>query len=364
MSNLSRRILNGWSDIHVAAAAGDLGRVRLAVQKNPTDVDRPTKERQTALHLAAAGGFEAVVGELLDRHARTALQDEAGRTPLHAAAEAGHARCVAALLGPRNREPPAERSRLLGLRDRQGREALLAAVVAGQAGAVEELVRGGADAARCTDQSGSGLVLVAVRCGHTHLLPLLAAACGGLLLQQRDPATGGTPLHVAAAAGLLGPLQWLLAAGASTGTRDNAGRTPAEAALAAGQHAAARAIREAVMTPPLSSPPMPAAATSSATSSSAMSAAAVHALGSAGGGKHSLYGGRGAGQGGMQAAGVGGAAATSSTPWQQQQQQGAGGQEPAGPAAAGGAGGKLQIPETPPQAVYYPTPLPGAGVYF
>lgn len=35
----------------------------------------PSQEKQTALHLAAAGGWETVVNELLDRQARTALQD-------------------------------------------------------------------------------------------------------------------------------------------------------------------------------------------------------------------------------------------------------------------------------------------------
>lgn len=324
--------MGGWTELHVAAEAGDLARVRQAVQRSPADIDKRTaKEKQTALHLAAAGGWETVVNELLDRQARTALQDAAGRTPMHLAVAHGHVHIVAALLGPRNKENPADRQAQLLLRDGGGLDPLAAAVAAGHGRAAEALLRAGADAGRSTDAAGSGLLLLAVRRGHVHLLPLLTAPPARLPLEQRNPATGGTPLHEAAEAGALPAVQWLLAAGASVTTRDNRGRTPAEAALAAEQVTVARAIREAAAAGATSRP-------GSATASGG---------GGGSGGGYGLYGGVAA-----PPAGAG--------------QEGAGGQDPAQVQlqAQGQQGLKLQIPDQPPPTVYYPNLPPGAGVFY
>ncbi|KAG2439030.1 hypothetical protein HYH02_006558 [Chlamydomonas schloesseri] len=437
MASLTKRLMGGWSELHVAAANGDLQRVRALVLKSPGDIDKPNKEKQTALMLAAAGGWDAVVGELLDRHADTCAQDEAGRSALHHAAAAGKAAAGAALLGPRNTCPPADRARLLALRDREGRDALAAAVAAGWVATAEAIIRGGADAARSSgDASGAGLLHLAVTAGHTHMLPLLLPACGGApaALERRHPATGGTPLHTAAAAGSLPAVEWLLGAGASTTTRDNAGRTPAEAALAAGQAAASRAIRGSragagagagagasagagggagvlppaaaaagpsshslygpVPTPGASGPQPPAAASPAAALQPhlphlpqqqqqqhasavpwAQQQPMVHPAAAA---AHSL-----APHGGAASHPAASAAAAAAAPYpfcgapqpqqqtpqqqipyQQQYQSGlaAGGQpggQPGGP-----AGARLHVPMEPPPPAYYPTPPPGAGVYY
>ncbi|GLC35040.1 hypothetical protein PLESTB_000547500 [Pleodorina starrii] len=329
MSALSKRLLYGWTELHVAADAGDLAKVRQIVQKNPTDLDRVTKDGRTALQLAAANGFEAVVGELLDRQAKTTKQDESGRTALHLAAAGGRTRCVAALLGPRNRDSAAEKSRLLGLRDREGRDALMSAVVEGRGEVMEELLRAGADAQLCVDSSQCGPVIVAVRCGHLHLLPALVRACGGPDV-QRDPATGGTALHAAASRGDLPMLDCLLAVGASTTTRDNTGRTASDAALAAGQHTAFRALREG-----------PAAARGAGGGGAAAAAAAAAAPHD-----HNLL------QPSPKSAAAQGDGG-SATPW---------GELP-WPAQRSSAS-RLEIPTEAPQPVYYPTPPSGAGVYF
>ncbi|KAG2484198.1 hypothetical protein HYH03_017010 [Edaphochlamys debaryana] len=377
MASLTKRLMGGWTSLHAAAASGDLQGVRTAVQKSPGDVDKATRERQTALHLAAAGGFEAVIGELLDRQARAGLQDEAGRTPLHVAASAGHPRAIAALLGPRNREGPAGRAALLAARDREGRDALGAAVAAGQAGAVEELLRQGADAARSVDAAGRGLMHAAVRCGHPHLLPLLAPACG---LEQRDPGSGGTPLHAAAAAGPAGAacLGWLLGAGASVVTRDNAGRTPAEAALAAGQHGSAKAIREAVLSGAAGAGPGAAAAAGPG----ALAAGSRPQPAAPSPASHNLYGypapPAGAASGGSVTSSAAAAGPSggyvSATPWAAPAQAppphahdpsappAGGAAAEAGPAPAAPASGpKFEIPAQPPPPTYYPLPRRPAG---
>lgn len=42
MSFLSKRLMGGWTELHVAAEAGDLARVRQAVQRSPADIDKRT----------------------------------------------------------------------------------------------------------------------------------------------------------------------------------------------------------------------------------------------------------------------------------------------------------------------------------
>lgn len=81
---------------------------------------------------------------------------QAGRTALHHAAAAGKAVAVTALLGPRNTSPPADRAKLLALRDREGRDALAAAVAAGWVATAEAIIRGGGDAARSSGDAVSG----------------------------------------------------------------------------------------------------------------------------------------------------------------------------------------------------------------
>ncbi len=171
-----------------------------------------------------------------------------------------------------------------------------------------------------------------MRRGHVHLLPLLTAPPARLPLEQRNPATGGTPLHEAAEAGALHAVQWLLAAGASVTTRDNRGRTPAEAALAAEHVSAARVIREAAAAGPRAG----------ATSRPGSATVSGGGGGSSGGG-YGLYGGVAA-----PPAGAG--------------QEGPTGQE-AGQ-VQGQQGSKLQIPDQPPPQVYYPNLPPGAGVFY
>ncbi|PNH09802.1 Ankyrin repeat domain-containing protein 6 [Tetrabaena socialis] len=228
-------------------------------------------------------------------------------------------------------------------------------------------------------------MLVAVRLNHIHLLPLLATACG---LEQRDPATGGTALHAAAVRGATGTAEWLLRSGANAATRDNAGRTPAEAALAAGQHAACKAIREAAAAAAGAPGGRPSSASAMSYDHSLLSptsprpgsaggAAPAMPFGSPGYGGVPPYGTQAAY--GAAAAPPAGPGPASSTPWQQfgappglaptwqqQQQPGAGVVAPApGPGpGAGGVGGRLQVPDQPPPPAYYPAPLPGAGVYF
>ncbi len=43
MDLLGKRLLGGYTELHAAAAAGDLARVRAAVLKSPGDIDKVNK---------------------------------------------------------------------------------------------------------------------------------------------------------------------------------------------------------------------------------------------------------------------------------------------------------------------------------
>ncbi len=63
-----------------------------------TRFNNPLHARQTALHLAAAGGHTTVLAALLARGAEVEVRDARGRTPLWEAARRSHHRAVEALL--------------------------------------------------------------------------------------------------------------------------------------------------------------------------------------------------------------------------------------------------------------------------
>ncbi len=93
----------GWTDLHKAASAGDVERVKELLKKganpNTKDIDG-----QTPLHMAASGGHFDVVKLLLEHGADPNVQDKDGATPLHKAASGGQCRCCEA--SPRTRRRP------------------------------------------------------------------------------------------------------------------------------------------------------------------------------------------------------------------------------------------------------------------
>lgn len=66
------------------------------------DVDMPDHQGNTALHIAADNGLEAIVDRLLLAGARVNANGDAGDTPLHLAVRAGNLACVQSLLRSEN----------------------------------------------------------------------------------------------------------------------------------------------------------------------------------------------------------------------------------------------------------------------
>ena len=96
----NRRDDNGFSPL-VYVARGDKGehpdKVQLLLDHGAT-VNAIGPRGKTALHYAATAGHARVTRLLLDRGANPTLRDEAGQTPLDLALAAGKSRCVELLL--------------------------------------------------------------------------------------------------------------------------------------------------------------------------------------------------------------------------------------------------------------------------
>lgn len=217
----------------------------------------PTVDTGAALRAAAAGGHEALLRQLLERGAHPLVADAAGVTPLAAACAGGHLLAAAALLEVAAPEAVAAV-------DAAGRTPLHAAVQAGSeplvrvlvgyradVGAVDAggrppllyatspgvavaLLEGGADPC-ASDASGQSALHLA--CGHGHadvLYALLAydAVRARRVLNGREAGEGYTPLHTAAAWGHLDCAALLLSAGADPRAVTRSGHTPEQ--LAAG----------------------------------------------------------------------------------------------------------------------------------
>ena len=71
------------SELHEAAAEGDLQRVKKLVEKG-VDVDVKNIVRWTPLHFAAVSGYLNVVRFLVEKGADVNAKDNHGLTPLHA----------------------------------------------------------------------------------------------------------------------------------------------------------------------------------------------------------------------------------------------------------------------------------------
>jgi len=86
------------TSLAAAAYMGDIDKVKAFLDEG-IDVNQKTGMIQgTALHSAAAGGHQEVVGFLISKGSDVGAQNRAGQTPLHIAAQAGHLEVVQLLL--------------------------------------------------------------------------------------------------------------------------------------------------------------------------------------------------------------------------------------------------------------------------
>jgi ankyrin repeat protein len=245
------------SDLHEAARAGDIETVRAVLAKDPYRIGDRRGDRMTPLHLAAEAGHAEIAGLLLAASASPNVRAYGGSTPLHAAAEKGHAAIVADLLAHGAWAAPFNEA---------GHTPLHLAAGAGRLEAARLLLEAGADpnakgdcggtplhaAAAAGELDMAGLLLgrgglanarstahaepfspwdAAVRAGHEEVAGLLLRHGGS------DRAAGALDVHRSAERGYDGRLAWLLDRDPALVSRRDVvgGRTPLHWAAAGGR---------------------------------------------------------------------------------------------------------------------------------
>ncbi|KAA8913517.1 ankyrin repeat-containing domain protein [Sphaerosporella brunnea] len=183
--------------LHYAARAGNsaVGVIRLLLSAGANINAADLRERKTALHIAALGGYSGVVSTLLEHGAKLDVKDSDGYQPLHYAAFHGFVRIVKLLLDA-GADPNASTA------DRTEDTPLAWALMRQHPSVVRELMAGGADPRKCERA-----------------------------VERR------TALSLAASLGYADMVELLLDFGASGEARDGEGRTSAEVANANGHKA-------------------------------------------------------------------------------------------------------------------------------
>jgi ankyrin repeat protein len=99
-----------------AVRTGNIETVKLLIEESPQILDSRDGDGMTALHHAARDGNVAIINYLIDKGAKTEIQNNQGKTPLHLAATFDRKDAVAALV---------KRGAALEARDPYGRTALV-----------------------------------------------------------------------------------------------------------------------------------------------------------------------------------------------------------------------------------------------
>jgi ankyrin repeat protein len=202
-------------EIHDAAEAGDLVKVKTLLKDNPNLVFSKGKEGGVPLHWAAVKGHKDVAELLLAHGAEVDAKARYGITPLYLAAHKGH-KNLAALLLANHAE--------VNTKTDKGYTPLLIAAEEGRKEVAELLLSYGADINIVEKVDNWTPLHKATANGHKDVAELLLAH--GAEINAANNNYGVTPLHVAAHKGYKDVAELLLARGAEVNAKDKDGETP------------------------------------------------------------------------------------------------------------------------------------------
>jgi uncharacterized protein len=240
-ADVRARSKGGFTALLFAAQQGDVESGRALLQAGADVDDRSTKDRMTAVMVAAASGNHEFATLLLDTRANPNLIDESGYAALHyAASDADAAGLVRALLGhgadPNARTTRDTRKNTTSGVSVKGATPLFLAASLGNVETARALVSGGADPLITTD-NGTAPLNVATWGGDPYFRDWNEDEKRNLLEVSRllvglgsdvnaKGEHGWTALHGAAYKGVDAVVQFLVEHGARTDIFDDYGQTP------------------------------------------------------------------------------------------------------------------------------------------
>uniref|UniRef100_A0A671NGT5 Serine/threonine-protein phosphatase 6 regulatory ankyrin repeat subunit B-like n=1 Tax=Sinocyclocheilus anshuiensis TaxID=1608454 RepID=A0A671NGT5_9TELE len=229
----------GYTPLHWACYYGHEGCVEVLLEQR--DFRHFDGNPFTPLHCAVVNDQETCANLLLEAMGSKIVtcKDSKGRTPLHAAAFAGHIDCVQLLLA---------HSASVDDVDQSGLSALIMAAEKGRVEVLEALLTSANVNLNLTDQKGNTALHLACSNGMEECALLILGKLPDSALVATNAALQ-TPLHLAARSGMKQTVQELLSRGASVQVLDENGLTPALACAPSREVADCLALILATMMP-------------------------------------------------------------------------------------------------------------------
>jgi ankyrin repeat protein len=228
-ADVNQAASKGNTALHVAAERGDEAIAGMLIDAGAT-IDSTMKLRFTPLQLAAQEGQSKMVKLLLEKGAAVDKRNEEGFAALHVAAQHGYADIAMLLL---------EHGATVNLPNNHSLSPLYVAAHNGSVEVLKTLLKAAPLASQETDPSRKPLWF-AVNRGHSEIVTLLIAA--GADVNWPQPTDGGTSLHLAAQEGYTEIVKQLIAAGAKLDSAMKKGETPLHLAAQEGKEATVREL--------------------------------------------------------------------------------------------------------------------------
>jgi len=262
--DIEKQDSTGATAMHWTCSNGDEETTKALVQAGAS-TNRATSEGRTPLHAAAWAGHSLCIDALYSGDQKAELTaDMLGATPMHFATYGGHGECVRSLfkhnpgldLSLCNQEGQGygelalisgsgeAMKALLDIKmppdttDKDGKPLILAAAHNGHCEIVSVFLNHGTDKT-IKETNDAGLLHLAAHGGHSECVSMLLKA--GLQLQDIDT-EGFTPLHCAAQSGNLATVQVLLEKGAEVNARTVEELLPCHVAACAGSEEVLEAL--------------------------------------------------------------------------------------------------------------------------